>query len=638
MPSRSRASSVKPKSTSLDDRTLFWSLIGSLVVFVLILSFCNIRSLDLWWHLKTGQWIWQEHSIPHADPFSHSAAGQPWISHEWLFGSLSYLAYTGGGVPGLVSAKALLIAVLFVLAALTARARGASPGMTFLVLAACYAISRFRFTERPELFSTPFAVAFLLAHQLSRRRKWLLMALPGLQFLWVNIHGGTALLGWALAGTLLLDRTWELQREGVSANSLLRHPGLRSHLISSAGILVLSFASPHGAKALFYGLLRSESPLDNKEFQSLMEIVRSGVDLSVVLFVGFATLLIVFGFTRPQTFKFYEWVLLPLLLLLTVVFFRFRPLFVFLLAPSLAFQLSGCPWLARVRWWMPSLAAVLLLARVTVLERDAYFYRFGAAIHNGVFPVEATDFVKKAGISGKMFNTYGIGGYLIWELWPKWKVFIDGREDVYLRAGVLQDYLAGFIDRQHWQALVGKYGIDFALVRYPESPARRPDQSLETLAFERQEWALVYFDDIVVIYVRRNGKNDSVIQRHEIRTVQPLQVSSYLDPIVKNQQQLRAFLDEMSANLREHPASFRGHFTLGMLAVKRGPAFLGDALSEFQKAVELNPDFAPALVNLGSIYLHLGRRAEAESALKKALALEENPLALEQMKLLQKSR
>ena len=54
--------------------------------------------------------------------------------------------------------------------------------------------------------------------------------------------------------------------------------------------------------------------------------------------------------------------------------------------------------------------------------------------------------------------------------------------------------------------------------------------------------------------------------------------------------------------------------------------------------VELNPDFAPAYVNLGSIYLYLGRRREAEAALKKALALEENPLALEQMKLLGKMR
>jgi hypothetical protein len=611
---------------------------AALVAFVLVISFCNIRSLDLWWHLKTGEWIWQQHRIAHVDPFSHTAGDQPWVSHEWLFGLLSYLAYVTGGITGLVSAKAVLIAALFVLVALTARTRGASPGMIFLVLAACYAISRFRFTERPELFSTSFAASFILAHEISRRSGWLLMALPAVQLLWVNIHGGTALLGWALAGTILLDRAWELHQQGVPANKIPGHPGLRRHLISAAGVLALSFANPHGVKALFYGLLRTESPLDNKEFQSLAEIARSGVDLSVVLFVLFAALLIAFGFTRPQGFKFYEWVLFPVLLLLTVVFFRFRPLFVFLLAPSLAFQASRVQWLARWRWWIPALAGVLLLARVTVLEREAYFYRFGAAVHRGVFPVEATNFVKQAGLSGKMFNTYGIGGYLIWGLWPDWKVFIDGREDVYLRAGVLEDYLTGFADRQRWQALVTKYGIDFALVRYPESAAPAPDRSMETVGFGRQEWALIYFDDVVVIYVRRNGKNDGVIQRYEIHTVQPLQLSSYLDPIVKDPEKLRAFLDEMNANLREHSASFRSHFTLGMLAVKRGPAFLGEALQEFHKVVELNPDFAPAYVNLGSIYLHLGRRGEAEAALKKALALEENPVALEQMKLLGKMR
>ena len=112
---------------------------------------------------------------------------------------------------------------------------------------------------------------------------------------------------------------------------------------------------------MFYGLLRTESPLDNKEFQSLTEIARSGVDLSVVLFVVFAALLIAFAFARPQTFKLYEWVLLPVLLLLTVVFFRFRPLFVFLLAPSLAFHLSRGQWLTRLQWWIPSLAGVLIV-------------------------------------------------------------------------------------------------------------------------------------------------------------------------------------------------------------------------------------------------------------------------------------
>ena len=64
----------------------FWLLIAPILGFVVVISYCQITSLDLWWHLKTGQWIWQHSAVPHADPFSFSAEGQPWIAHEWLFG------------------------------------------------------------------------------------------------------------------------------------------------------------------------------------------------------------------------------------------------------------------------------------------------------------------------------------------------------------------------------------------------------------------------------------------------------------------------------------------------------------------------------------------------------------------------
>ena len=39
---------------------------------------------DLWWHIKTGEWIWQHHAVPTTDPFSSTFAGHPWIAKEWL--------------------------------------------------------------------------------------------------------------------------------------------------------------------------------------------------------------------------------------------------------------------------------------------------------------------------------------------------------------------------------------------------------------------------------------------------------------------------------------------------------------------------------------------------------------------------
>lgn len=614
-----------------DDRVFFWLFGAIFLSFVFAISYCNIRSLDLWWHLKTGEVIWNERRIPSVDRFSHSAEGQPWVSHEWLFGLLSYCVYRIAGVAGLVGAKSLLITFIFTVTAWTARIRGSSAAIILLVQAASYAIARFRFSERPELVSTLLASGFLLAQELSRKRPQALLLLPILQLVWVNVHGGTALLGWIIAGVILLERAGELRQQKALSGWNATAAGLQWHFPALLGVVALSFANPHGPRALFYGLLRTESPLDNKEFQSLIIMMQSGFDLSISLFLIFAALLALMLFWRRRDTRLHEWLLFPFLLILAVVFFRFRSLFVFLLGPCLAHHLSQIKWPAWLRTWLPATAALCLMSGSAALERDTYFYRFGAGVHAGVFPVEAARFLKQSGMAGKMFNTYGMGGYLIWELWPGKKVFIDGREDVYLKPGVLEEYVRCFESRERWHALVARYGIDFAILRYPESPPSSPERSVEVLAFSRQEWALIYFDEVAAIYARRNGLNDELIRKSEIRMVQPLQLSSYLDEIARDPMRMRQFLAEIQANLEQHPSSFRNHFTLGMLAVKRGPDHLGEALREFERTIEINPDFAPAYVNLGSIYRHLGRNREAEKVLKKALSLEDNPLARSQL-------
>jgi hypothetical protein len=617
---------------------LFWALTSFLLVFVIGISLCHIQSLDIWWHLKTGQWILQQHGIPMVDPFSFSAAGKPWVSHEWLFGLLSYAAYRLGGIAAIVWAKALLITVLFALTAWAARARGALPGVMFLLLTASYHISRFRFTERPELLSLPLALGFILLFLGCRERPWIILLMPCLELLWANIHGGTALLGWVLAGSFFLDRVWQVYAQGIPMHALFKNKQLQLPLLSLAGVIVASFINPHGFKALFYGLLRTESPLDNKEFQSLAAMMNQGIDLSIILFIAFSVLLTLLIVLRPKDVRIYECILFLVLLLLALKFFRFRTFFVLLSVPTLAMQLSRWKWLNRLHYMWPALIGLFLMVLAADAVRSSYFYRFGIGVHSGVFPQDAARFLKESRLSGRMFNTYGMGGYLIWELWPEQKVFIDGREDVYLGPGVLEDYIRCFNSQSDWQKVVNKYGIDFAIVRYPEQTPSRSDRSLDTLAFPRTDWGLVYFDDVAAVYVRRNGKNDSILVQKEIRTVQPLQLSSYLDDIISSPESLQAFSEEMNANLREHPSSFRDHFTLGILAVKRGPQFLNQALREFEQAVALNPDFAPAYVNLGSIYLHLGRFEEAERSLQKALSLEKNPFAEEQLRRLRRAR
>src|SRR5256714_9473133 len=65
---------------------------------------------DLWWHLASGRVIIATGTIPHVDLYSFSAAGQPWVMHEWLADLMMYLLYQLGGLPLLVAIFAGVVA------------------------------------------------------------------------------------------------------------------------------------------------------------------------------------------------------------------------------------------------------------------------------------------------------------------------------------------------------------------------------------------------------------------------------------------------------------------------------------------------------------------------------------------------
>ncbi len=50
-----------------------------------VLGLFEIANTSIGWHLATGDWILANRAFIHADPFSFTSGGAPWIDHEWLF-------------------------------------------------------------------------------------------------------------------------------------------------------------------------------------------------------------------------------------------------------------------------------------------------------------------------------------------------------------------------------------------------------------------------------------------------------------------------------------------------------------------------------------------------------------------------
>src|SRR4051794_26880358 len=46
---------------------------------------------DIWWHLRTGQWVLEHRDVPHLDPFSQIQ--KPWVAYSWLYEAGLYQLY-----------------------------------------------------------------------------------------------------------------------------------------------------------------------------------------------------------------------------------------------------------------------------------------------------------------------------------------------------------------------------------------------------------------------------------------------------------------------------------------------------------------------------------------------------------------
>src|SRR5688500_16906366 len=57
---------------------------------------------DTYWHLAAGDWMIDHRRVLAVDVFSHTYAGRPWLSHEWLAEVAMAAAVRLGGWNGLL--------------------------------------------------------------------------------------------------------------------------------------------------------------------------------------------------------------------------------------------------------------------------------------------------------------------------------------------------------------------------------------------------------------------------------------------------------------------------------------------------------------------------------------------------------
>ena len=190
------------------------------VVFVGLFALAarNVNDPDVWWHLKTGQYIAEHKSVPHTDPFSYTRAGEPWVAHEWLTDLLLYELDRTIGFGGLIVVFAVVLCAAFFLLYLRCGPNPYVAGVATLY--AAWATMPV-WGVRPQVLSLLLTSLWLLILERSERNPRLLWWTLPLTLLWVNLHAGFA-LGLALSALFLAGEFVErvLGRSQQSASHL----------------------------------------------------------------------------------------------------------------------------------------------------------------------------------------------------------------------------------------------------------------------------------------------------------------------------------------------------------------------------------------------------------------------------------
>src|ERR1022692_2884385 len=165
----------------------------SLLILVATIAFqsrTTVRDPDLWWHLKTGDWIVEHHAVPYVGIFSRTAGTHPWIAYSWGYEVMLSRAYAWFGLVGLAMFGVLLtVAVAFVLFWMLHRLSGRFWVAWILAFIGSFAYL-FSLMPRPVFVTMilfTIVLTFLLEAQRTARMQ-LLWWLPLIFVLWANIH------------------------------------------------------------------------------------------------------------------------------------------------------------------------------------------------------------------------------------------------------------------------------------------------------------------------------------------------------------------------------------------------------------------------------------------------------------------
>ena len=260
--------------------------------------------------------------------------------------------------------------------------------------------------------------------------------------------------------------------------------------------------------------------------------------------------------------------------------------------------------------------------------RDRSNKRFGFGISRISYPEKAIDFIQGNNIQGNMFNNPATGHYFTWRCFPERMVFLDGRFDFPDR------FLSHYYVPELWPKISEKYKIDYVLLGHGRSPNIA---GLTRMLYFNKDWALVYYDEMAVVFVRDIPKNRMIIERFQVgfgtaeaeKTLPAAPRKNLFGQLDLPMAQFqlgnlyatfdlnRRAINKYKECIEIYPDFWETRNNLGDMFRRLGR--LKEALEEYGRVVAIEPDFVAGYVRLGDVYAALRMLPQAIEAYRKAI-------------------
>ena len=544
-----RVRSAWAQNGSTLQRYGIYALFALCIAYALLAGLRTITDSDAGWQLAAGRYILQQHKIPSADVFSYTARGNEWI---YPVGAeiLLYVSYAAAGFAALSWVSSIACAGTAAIAFV-----GETGLATALLLILAIPKIAYRTAPRADLFTTVLFTALLavLWRHHRGRQTWLWM-IPVIFLVWANTHLGF-IAGFALLGGYVVLEVGEFLTAERRAAARER---LKAAAPWLAAAIPVTLCNPWGWN-LYRALIRQERAMSDQQ-NAIAEWRHVPINV--------ATLAESFRLHNPESGYFcllaiaivasvialwrrhYGWAVLLLgSAVLSARHIRFQALFVIVaavVAGPLLSELFAAPAIAEAqksraerrreatraqRRRFPSLfpyrkqftiaALVIAFAVVSVrsydlITQEAYIaggevYLFGSGLSRW-YPQRAVEFIKREKLPGNIFHEYNTGGYLSFALGPEYPDYIDGRGIPFGELVPKQRQLMRESpDSLLWHQEADQRGINtviFSLARYWGIPSNTLRQFCTS-----SDWKPVYMDEVSVIFVRNRAENMPWINR-----------------------------------------------------------------------------------------------------------------------------